>query len=319
MADRLRYVPPGSLVEISVRVLMSFFHLPRTVEFRRMVVGTLEHAQRMYGVRLHFGVMLSSHYHLLATVDDAEQLARFMNVVNSKIAREACRHFGWSEKFWGGPYSSAIVSSEPEMQVARLLYLMAHGVKEGIVERMSDWTGLHGATSLVNGEPLEGEYFDRTAFHHARAAAKRARNRGEKVAPVRASDFKEQMTLTLEPLPCWIDRPEKAWRADVAAMVLKIENEAAEERERSGRKVVGMEAALEESPQQVPVRRKKSPAPIVHALSKAVRLQMLASYREFVRAFREAADRLRSGELGAARLFPQGSFPAGLPFVPVGA
>ena len=136
---------------------------------------------------------------------------------------------------------------------------------------------------------------------------------------MRPEDFTEQLTLTLEPLPCWMDRPEEEWRAGVAEMVQEIEDEAAAERARSGKSVVGMEAALEEHQQQVPTRRKKSRAPVVHALSKEIRRQMMAGYREFLQAFQEASERLRSGDLGAAALFPQGCFPPGLAFVPIRA
>lgn len=62
-----------------------------------------------------------------------------------------------------------------------------------------------------------------------------------------------------------------------------------------------------------PLRSKKSYAPLFHAASRKVRRDLYDGYRAFVAAFREAAARLRDGNL--AGVFPAGSFPPALPFV----
>ena len=51
----------------------------------------LVRAQELYPVAIHFAVMLSSHWHLILTPEDREQLADFMEYVNVNVAREACR------------------------------------------------------------------------------------------------------------------------------------------------------------------------------------------------------------------------------------
>jgi hypothetical protein len=102
----------------------------------------------------------------------------------------------------------------------------------------------------------------------------------------------------------------------VAGLVEEIEREAAAERAMSGREPLGREAILRQHPHTRPNRTKKSPAPLFHAASKAVRQELRAAYGHFVAAFREAAERLRAGDRLAA--FPQGSFPPGLPFVRFG-
>jgi hypothetical protein len=55
-----------------------------------------------------------------------------------------------------------VVSDEEPAQVARLEYLLSHGCKEGLVERLADWPGVHCATALLTGDPVEGTWFDRT-------------------------------------------------------------------------------------------------------------------------------------------------------------
>jgi hypothetical protein len=58
---------------------------------------------------------------------------------------------------------------------------------------------------------------------------------------------------------------------------------------------------------------KKTPEPLVHTFARRVRRELYEAYHLFLAAFRDAADRLRSGDRNAQ--FPAGSFPpkAGVP------
>lgn len=101
-------------------------------------------------------------------------------------------------------------------------------------------------------------------------------------------------------------------RRRVSHLVEEIETEAAE-RKRTGKPVLGVAAILAQHPHAHPERPKKSPAPLVHAATKAARLAFREMYALFVAAYREAAEKLWKGDRGAR--FPIGSFPPALPFV----
>jgi hypothetical protein len=92
-----------------------------------------------------------------------------------------------------------------------------------------------------------------------------------------------------------------------------IEAEAQARRESQGKEPLGREAILAQEPHSKPVRSKKSPAPRFHAFRKSVRRELYEAYAWFVGAFREASEKLRSGDRTAR--FPPGSFPPALPFV----
>ena len=99
----------------------------------------------------------------------------------------------------------------------------------------------------------------------------------------------------------------------VAQRVREIESEAAAERKSTGKPALGRAAILAQDPHDHPERPKKSPAPLVHAASKAVRLEFREAYALFVAAYREAVEKLRKGDRAAP--FPPGCFPPALPFV----
>jgi len=137
-----------------------------------------------------------------------------------------------------------------------------------------------------------------------------ARHRGEAFDRLM---YATEETLVLSPLPCWKHLPPEEYRERVRTLVGDLEQEAAVAREAAGIPTLGPEAILSQDPHHRPERIAKSPAPFVHAASKAARLALYQSYAWFVAAFREAAEKLRRGDRTAC--FPAGSFPPALPFV----
>jgi hypothetical protein len=107
--------------------------------------------------------------------------------------------------------------------------------------------------------------------------------------------------------------PEKR-RELIANLVKEIEEEAAAARKREGVKVAGAKAVLAHPPHTCPEKLKKGPAPLFHAASAGMRQFLWSLYAEFVGKFRDAAEKLRAGDLSA--VFPHGCFPPALPFVP---
>jgi REP element-mobilizing transposase RayT len=304
MSRRLRYIPEGgALVEVTCRTLQSRFLLRPSPALDDIVVGVLARAQRTYPVRCCGFSFVSNHFHLLLYVDDARQLANFMRYLNSNLARELGRLVDWPDKVWARRYQAIVISNEAAAQVARLRYVLAHGVKEDLVERVFEWPGVHCARALVEGVPMVGTWFDRTQEYAAR-------RRGESFDRLR---YATSETLALSPLPCWKDLPVEAQRRLAADLIADIESDAAAERQRTGSQVLGVAAIRGQDPHKRPARSKKSPAPLFHALTKTVRQELYTGYAWFVAAFREAAQKLRAGNRAVS--FPAGSFPPALPFM----
>lgn len=165
MARPLRFLPPGSLVEVTGRTVHGRFLLRPYRAVNDLVIGVIGRAQKKYGMKIHAMVFLSSHWHGLLSPESPQQLAAFVDFVAGNIAREVGKLHDWREKFWARRYRSIVVSHEEEAQVARLAYTLGQGVREGLVERPQQWPGVHCAQALLDGSPLEGTWFDRTALY----------------------------------------------------------------------------------------------------------------------------------------------------------
>jgi REP element-mobilizing transposase RayT len=94
-------------------------------ELNTIIRGILARGVRKYGVEVSYFITMSTHLHVLVSAKKGRQISRFMNFVNSNIAKGAGRLHDWREKFWGRRYRLVPVTDEPEAQVARLRYLLA--------------------------------------------------------------------------------------------------------------------------------------------------------------------------------------------------
>ncbi|MEE8367853.1 MAG: transposase [Thermoanaerobaculia bacterium] len=297
MGRRLRYIPAGgALVEVTARTVGARYLLKPSKELNEAIVGVFARAQRFYEVPLHALVCMSNHFHALISVEDACQMARFMNYVNGNLAKEAGRFNDWHEKFWGRRYQAIVVSGEESEQVERLRYILSHGCKEGLVARPRDWPGVNTAQALLDGTPLKGLWFDRSREHAARMRGK----------AFHRLEFANVETLELEPIPCYRHLSEAAYRSWVAEVIGDIETETSARHRQEETVPLGATIATAISAHQRPTAPKKSWAPLVHAATTKVRKEFREAYGWFVAAYREAAEKLRQGDLSAA--FPAGSF-----------
>jgi hypothetical protein len=299
--SRLRFVPGQHVVEITTRTQHGRLLLRPGPVFNEIVYGILGRAQRLYGMTIHYAAVLSNHYHLLLSPSSALQLARFLCYVNGNLAKEAGRVHNWKHHVWSRRYQLVLVANEEKAQIARLRYLLSHGVKEGLIDRVADWPGPNFLSALLTGAPAVGTWFDRTAEC-------KARMRGLEFG---VRDFATDERVVLTPIPCWQNLTREQHARAVQALVDSIDSDAAAEREATGRPCLGAAAILRQSPEATPTRFKKSPAPWFHAASRAARAALKEAFAIFLSAYRRAAERLRAGDRMVE--FPPGAFPPALP------
>ena len=100
--------------------------------------------------------------------------------------------------------------------------------------------------------------------------------------------------------------PEEQIRRRIQEIVDDIDAQAARRVVLNGVSLPSAESIRKQDPHKIPDYTKTSPAPAVHAASKATRKQMKEAYRLFVEAYREAAASLRAG--GSTRSSRQAAF-----------
>ena len=305
MARDLRYIPPGSLVEVSCRCLQGRFLLRPGKLLNALIAGVLVLALRGTGISAHAFTVLSNHWHLLITVPSTGALARAMRYFQGNVSKEAGRIHRWRGKLWASRYKASIVDSDEASQVARLRYVLSQGVKEGLVWAAADWPGVNSVRALLEGEPLKGNWIDRTRQWAAR------RRKGSDASDEAHS---QQLELHLAPLPCWAHLPEDEWRARVADLVRSIEDEGRAKHAADGTRPLGPRRVRKAHPHHAPEKVAWSPQPRILARSPRRRQAIWEALSAVVAAYRDAADRLKQGNRSVR--FPEGTFPPGLPYEP---
>ena len=303
MARPLRFIPEHSLVEITTRTIQGRLLLRPSPELTDIILGIIGKAQALCGMTIHAFVFLSTHAHFLLSPANAGQLALFMQFVNANVAKEAGRLHDWRDRLWSRRYRSIVVADE-EAAHARLRYILAHGVKEGLVGSSGAWPGPNCIDALTTGVLLRGTWFDRSAEF-------KARQRGETVFP---AQFATTFDVKLSPLPCLQHLTEDERQAHCRRVVGEIQAKAEVENREKGRQPMGVAAILAQDPHSKPASTERSPAPFVHATHDSTEVEFRAAYRAFVDAFRAGALRLRARARQLVDMFPLWAFPPPLPF-----
>lgn len=305
-----RFIQPGgSLVEITSRALQRRFLLRPGRVANEIIVGCLARARQLYPeVKICAVVFLSNHFHLLLWVPDARTMAGFMGHLKTNLSKKLGRLHGWPETLFQRRYDHVIVSDEEEAQVARLRYLLAHGLKEDLVPRPEDWPGVHCARQLLTGEPLGGFWFDGTAACNARCRGR---------SPARY-DHGEKVEVHLDKLPCWRHLSNGEYGKAVADLLADLQLQHEARRQAEGIHLPSARICRRKLCRQDPEGRPETAAaprrkPRFHTFADSVRQRLEQALARFLDRYRAAAERLRRGDRDA--LFPCGCFPSPLPFV----
>ena len=299
MGRALRMYEADGYYFVTARTFQSRLLLRPTPQLAEVVGGVLARASRLTGVQLCGFVAASNHVHLLCRVRDGA-LSSFMQYVLANVSKKAGRLVGWRGQFWERRFSAEPVLDDGALE-GRLKYILAHGVKEGLVRKVAQWPGLSCLPQLLGPARRTFRFFE-----WAR------RWESGKLVPGGEQAFADEWAireeLELLPLPAWAGLSPQQRLERVKAMVADIEAEG----RRKHRGVLGVAAVMIQEPLKPPAKTKRSPKPWFHAAERSLGLLFMARYAVFVGAFKRASARFRSGDWGVE--FPSFAF---RPWVPV--
>ena len=109
---------------------------------------------RKFGVALHSYVLMTNHFHLLATPESADSLPQMMQAVGRRYVRYFNDSQGRSGTLWEGRYKSTLIQTERYL-VACMAYIDLNPVRAGLVAEARDypWSS-HGHYVGLRGDKL---------------------------------------------------------------------------------------------------------------------------------------------------------------------
>jgi len=104
----------------------------------RLLLDLLEENAKKFGVSVHAYVLMSNHFHLLATPQTAEGLPKMMQAVG----RSYVRYFNDTQKrsgtLWEGRYKSTLIQTDRYL-LACMVYIDLNPVRAGLVSQPQDY------------------------------------------------------------------------------------------------------------------------------------------------------------------------------------
>lgn len=271
----------GDLYLITRRTNGRRFFLKPTKRRTKRVEYCLAVAAKRYGVQVHAVVVMSNHWHVVAT-DPHGELPEFLRDAHSWIAKCINAITPRWENLWSSEQTSLVRSEGDDNVVERIIYTMANPVSAGLVAHGKSWPGLRTRWPKVRKRVTRPDFFRDTGPMPAFATL-------ELVRPPGFDNISDEL---LDELLCnGIERREQYWRD-----VMKDQ----------GRRFLGRRGVLAQSVWDAPrthePRRQISPR--VGERNKWRRIEALQRLRVFAERYRRAYELFRAG-------FRDFFFPAG--------
>ena len=279
-----RDVVPDRFHVISRRCMLRKFLLRPDAETNNAYIYCLGEAAQRFGIEVVLPTMMSNHDHVVV-YDRHGRYPEFMHRFHLLLARCMNSLRGRWENFWSSDPPSVVRLVDREDVMRMLVYVATNPVKAHLVEKVHDWPGVMGYAALIHNRPL--------VAHRPRHFFRDGGN------------MPETVTLHLTIPPELGDRHEVI--RELEQRVAAVEAQYADERRRTGKKVLGRRTVLKQhwnsSPTTFEARRTLNPK--VAARNKWARIETLVRNRQFVDDYRAAR---RNWLAGSPAAFPIGTY-----------
>jgi REP-associated tyrosine transposase len=227
---------------------------------------------------------MSNHYHVVI-YDRVGRYPEFIEHFHKFLARSQNALRGRWENLWSSEQTCVVRLLDREAVIDKLVYAAANPVLDHLVDRVHHWPGVSGLTALLTGRSLRAT----RPLHFFR--------------PDGPMPEALEMSLTI---PSELG-PAAEVVSELRDRVQALEHERANERLRSGRRVLGRRGVLAQSWRERPVtvEPRRNLRPRVATRSKWARIEALVRNRSFAVEYAAARERWR---VGLDVVFPPGTY-----------
>ncbi len=296
MGNRLRHFEPGIIYFITIRCLQQRYFFRPGKDVNTIIANVLAYAADKFDVDIYAFVFMSNHFHLMVGSHSC-QIQKFMQLLDTELAKQLNAHWGRSGSFFESRYKCSPILDDDEL-LNKLRYTVCNPCESNLVAHPKFWPGLsswdlhESATPLVGQRVNKKEYWRlrRKDIDHAEA---------ERRAMV---DYELEMAK----LPMWKDLSDEAYNQKVLEELRDHAEHLAEHR-KSG--CVGVDKILEQNWYDRPKDSESSPCPLCHTTDPKLREEYTTTYWEVRDLYKQAADKWRDGKTDLE--FPNGTIPPG--------
>ena len=261
------------------------------------VLGYLAKFSERYSVDLYGFALEGNHMHSLA--DYLEQnRSDFQRDLNSCVARAVPRYVPSfpGGGLWARRYSGEFVPEAEDIE-EYFFYLVLQPVRDGLVDRISDYPGYNCFSDAVNGVVRKFKVIDWASYNEKKRWSKK----------VNLKDFTQIVELKYKRLPGYEHLSQQEYRK---IMLEKLESRRVEAIRERGKPAVGAAVLRQKRPGTTPINSKRSKRwshrPRILCINPARRRKHYEWYFSIYWSYRESSKKYRSGDLTVE--FPPGTY-----------
>lgn len=285
--SRPRPAYPGRILMLTRRCTQRMFLLRPSKEVNRIIAYCLAEAAGHCEMEVLWFAAQANHIHF-GIYDKEGVYPVFIQRLHKNIATLLNVAHGRWENLWASEQTSVVHCTDPKSVFEKMIYSLTNFVKDQIVARAFDWPGVSSLpkqladAALTETRPV-GYFADGTAMP-------------------------EEVSLRFSRPHVFDHLSHEQWADMIRAAVHDVERKAAEEREQTGRRVLGRKAVLAQSPFDRPdshePRREMSPR--VAGKNKWARIEALQRCAQFLTEYADALAAYRDGQTDV--VFPFGTY-----------
>ena len=285
--SRPRPVLPSTTYLVTRRCAQRQFLLRPCEEINRFFLYCLAFAASRTGVLIHAACVLSNHFHLVLT-DVSGNLPEFMLWLDGTLARGLNAYYGRWENFWVPGTYSRVELLDPPAVLEKMVYTLTNPVAAGLVCEGSQWPGVRSDTLREGNQRIRVQ---RPKFFFS--------DDGE---------LPETIELLIQPPQSMAELEGSLGTQSLHEAVLEKEAEIRSTFEAEGRRFLGRDEVLRQSPKDSPSSQepRRNLNPQVACRDKERRTRRLNWIRVFFLAYREAFRKLAEGVRDV--VFPAGTY-----------
>lgn len=264
------------------------------------ILGYAAKFSQRYDIKLYALAIQGNHIQAPAHFPKANR-ANFMRDFNSAVAKAVDRYTAEypGGRFWGRRYSSEFLPNAEDIEKF-FFYTVLQPIKDGLVERLSDYPGYNCFHDAAWGITRKFKVTNWAAYNEAL--------RSDKSAKIK--DFTEVVELKYERLPGYEHLPQKEYAKLLNEKLEKHRTVIVNERKEKGLGFVGKERLLKVKRGALPKNTKTSTLtshrPRILCICPTTRKQLKAWYFAIYFSYKKASKRFREGDLTIN--FPPGTF-----------
>jgi putative transposase len=279
-----RPVLPCQFYMITRRCTQRQFLLRPDRETNNAFTYCLIEAALRSGIDVLLPCAMSNHHHTVI-YDREGRYPEFIEHFHKMLARSQNALRGRWENFWASEQVCVVRLVDRAAVMDKLVYTATNPVKDHLVDRVHHWPGVNGLAALLAGRSLRA----RRPLHFFRTDG----------------PMPEEVELQLT-IPPELG-PEVEVLAELRDLVQAAEVELEAERRRTGRRVLGRRAVLQQSWRGYPsgLEPRRDLRPRVASRSKWSRLEAILRNYAFIKDYARARDAWREDKLV---VFPQGTY-----------